>query len=59
MPTAPFHIDLVLDTEEAILNFIKAIEAADRRGPMVLPDFTEALKRGRELIAKGCPFDDE
>jgi len=59
MSTRSFDEDLILDTDEAILNFLKAIEAADRRGPMVLPDFTEELRRGRELIAKGSPFKDE
>jgi hypothetical protein len=49
---------MILDTDEAIQNFLDAIEAADRRGPMVLPDSSEAIRRGRELIAKGCPFDD-
>jgi hypothetical protein len=52
MATESFDIDLVLDTEEALLNFLKAIEAADRRGPMVLPDSTEALRRGQEIVAE-------
>jgi len=58
MATESFDIDLVLDTDEALQNFLNALEAADRRGPMEIQDFSEELRRGRELIAKGCPFDD-
>jgi DNA-binding phage protein len=50
--THSFDTDLVLDTDEAIQNFLDAIEAADRRGPMVLPDSSEAIRRGVEAIAK-------
>jgi len=58
MSTRSFDIDLVLDTEEALLNFLKAIEAADRRGPLKLHDYTEDLDRTKALIAKGSPIDD-
>ncbi|MCL2149227.1 MAG: hypothetical protein FWH47_07820 [Methanomassiliicoccaceae archaeon] len=58
MPTRSFDIDLVLDTDEALQNFLDAIEEADRRGPRVIRDFSEELARGKALIAKGCPFDD-
>jgi hypothetical protein len=56
--TISFDLDLILDTEEAVQNFLNALEAADRRGPLETRDFSEELRRGRELIAKGCPFDD-
>ena len=56
MPARSFDIDLILDTDEAMQNFIDAIKEADRRGPLVVKDFSEELARGRVLIAKGCPF---
>jgi len=58
MSTRSFDIDMIIDTDEALRNFLDAIEEADRRGPMEIEDFSEELRRGRELIAKGCPFDD-
>ena len=58
MSTRSFDIDLVLDTEEALLNFLKAIEDADRRGPLKLHDYSEDLARGEAMIAKGSPFND-
>ena len=57
MAKESFDIDLILDTDESLQNFLEAIDAADRRGPIELPDFSGELKRGKELIAKGCPFD--
>ena len=57
MAKKSFDLDLVLDTDEALQKFIDAMEEADHRGPMDLPDISEELARGRELIAKGCPFD--
>jgi hypothetical protein len=56
MAKESFDVDLVLDTDEALQNFIDAIEAADARGPLELPDFSDALKKGKELVEKGCPF---
>jgi hypothetical protein len=56
--TKSFDIDLVLDTEESLQNFLEAMEMADRRGPLELPDFSDDISRGKALIAKGCPFDD-
>ena len=58
MSTKSFDIDLVLDTDEAMQNFIDAIQEADRRGPLEIKDFSEELARGRALIAKGCPFNE-
>jgi len=58
MSAKSFDTDLVLDTDEALQNFLDAIEEANRRGPMELPDFSEDIRKGKELIAKGCPFDD-
>ena len=58
MSTKSFDIDLVLDTDEALQNFLDAVETADRRGPIELPDFSDDIAKGKALIAKGCPFDD-
>ena len=58
MATKSFDIDLVLDTDEAMRNFLDAIQTADRRGPLKLKDFSEELAKGEALIAKGSPFDE-
>jgi len=57
MAKESFDIDLVLKTDEDLQNFLDAIDSADRRGPLELPDFSEELKKGKELISEGCPFD--
>lgn len=57
MAKESFDIDLVLNTDEALQNFLDAIEVADRRGPLNLSDPSDELARGRKLIAKGCPLD--
>lgn len=36
MATESFYEDLILDTEEAISNLEKALDEAERRGPMVI-----------------------
>jgi hypothetical protein len=50
--TRSFEIDMVLDTDEALQNFLNALESADRRGPLELPDLSAELEKGREIIAK-------
>ncbi len=35
MATKSFYEDLILDTEEAIANLEKALDEAERRGPIV------------------------
>ena len=56
MSVRSFDIDLVLDTDEDMQNFLDAIKVADRRGPIKVKDFSEELAREKALIAKRCPF---
>ncbi len=53
MATESFDMALVIDTEEKAANFLKAIDEADRRGPLKVRDFSEELRLGEELIKKG------
>lgn len=36
MATESFYEDLILDTEEAIANLEKALDEAEKRGPMII-----------------------
>lgn len=53
MATESFDMALVIDSDEAAENFLKAMDAADARGPLEIQDFSEELLRGEELIEKG------
>ena len=53
MATESFDMSLVIDTDEAAENFLKAINAADARGPLKTRDFSKELLLGEELIEKG------
>jgi len=46
MSAKSFDADLYHDTDEALQNFLDAVEEANRRGPMELLDFFEELRRG-------------
>lgn len=52
MATESFDMALVIDSDEAAENFLKAIDAADARGPLKAQDFSKELLRGEELIEK-------
>ena len=53
MATESFDMALVIDSDEAAENFLKAIDAADARGPLKTQNFSEELLRGEELVEKG------
>ena len=53
MATVSFDTDLVIDTEEKAARFLKAIDDADRRGPMKFRDISAELRLGEELVEKG------
>ena len=53
MATVSFDTDLVIDTEEKAARFLKAIDDADRRGPMKVRDISAELRLGEELVEKG------
>ena len=53
MATESFDMALIIDTEEKAANFLKAIDEADKRGPLKVRDFSEELRLGEELIKKG------
>lgn len=51
MATQSFYEDLVLRTPEAVKNLEKAIELADKRGPLVL-EGTKGISNNPELARK-------
>lgn len=53
MATVSFHRNLVIKTEDEAQRMLDAIEEAERRGEIVYPDFSEALKRGEEFVERG------
>ncbi len=53
MATESFNMALVIDSDEAAENFLKAMDAADARGPLKTEDFSEELLLGEELVEKG------
>ena len=55
MATRSFYFDMVIDTPEAARNLEKAIEAADKRGPLEIGEvkgITEDPEIVRKLIEK-------
>jgi hypothetical protein len=58
MATVSFDLDIVLDADEAVPNFLNDLDIIDRKGHIELPDLFEELRIGRDFFAKGCPFDD-
>ncbi len=58
MATRSFDLELVLDTDETLQNFLVAMEIAKKRAPLVLPDFREELAKGDANIPDRCPFGD-
>ena len=53
MTTESFDMALVIDTEEKAADFLKAIDEAERRGPLKVRDFSEELRLGEELVRNG------
>ena len=51
MATQSFYEDLVLDSPEAVYNLEKAIDEADRRGPLRIRD-TGAIPCADDVIRK-------
>lgn len=52
MATISFYRHLVIDSDEAAANMLKAIDEADARGPVEYYDPTEDLRRGEEFAKK-------
>jgi hypothetical protein len=48
-----FHRNLVISSEEEAQRMLDAIDEAEKRGPVEYPDYSEALKRGEELVKRG------
>ena len=57
MATESFDMALVIDSDEAAENYLKAVEVADARGPLKTQDFSKELLRGEELVEKGLDID--
>ncbi len=53
MATESFDMALEIKTEEGAANFLRAIEEADARGPLVTEDHSEEFRRGEELLKRG------
>ncbi len=53
MATISFDMELVIDSDEAAENFIRAIDAADARGPLEFSDISDELRRGDDVIKRG------
>ena len=53
MATESFDMALEIITEEGATNFIRAIEEADARGPLVTGNHSEEFRRGEELLRRG------
>ncbi|MBQ8178914.1 MAG: hypothetical protein IJ026_00500 [Candidatus Methanomethylophilaceae archaeon] len=53
MATVSFDRALIIDSDQAAENFIRAMDAADARGTLGFTDLTEELRRGDELIRRG------
>lgn len=53
MATESFDMSLIIDTDEAAENFLKAIDEADARGPLKLDDISGELLEGEEFLRKG------
>ena len=53
MATESFDMALEIRTEEGAANFLRAIEEADARGPLVTEDHSEEFRRGEELLRRG------
>lgn len=53
MATVSFDRALIIDSDQAAENFIRAMDAADARGRLEFNDLTEELRRGDELIKRG------
>ena len=53
MATISFDRALIIDSDQAAENFIKAMDAADARGTLECSDRTEELRRGEDLIKRG------
>ncbi len=53
MATVSFDRALIIDSDQAAENFIRAMDAADARGTLEFTDLTEELRHGDELIRRG------
>lgn len=53
MATISFDRVLIIDSDQAAKNFIRAMDAADARGTLKFSDRTEELHRGDDLIRRG------
>ena len=53
MATESFDMALEIRTEEGAANFLRAIEEADARGPLVTEDHSEEFRRGEALLRRG------
>ena len=53
MAIESFDMALVIDSEESAANYLKAVDVADARGPLIIQDFSEELLRGEGLVEKG------
>ncbi|NLL94982.1 MAG: hypothetical protein GX224_04435 [Thermoplasmatales archaeon] len=50
MATESFFRELVIDSDEAAQDFLDAMDIAERRGPLVVPDSTRAFELGEEML---------
>ena len=53
MATESFDMALEIITEDGAANFLRAVEEADARGPLVTGNHSEEFRRGEELLRRG------
>ncbi len=53
MATVSFDRALVIDSDEAAEDFVRALDAADARGRPEFSDVSDDLRRGDEVIKRG------
>ena len=53
MAIESFDMALEIKTEKGAKNFLRAIEEADARGPLVTEDHSEEFRRGSERVRRG------
>ncbi|NLL94542.1 MAG: hypothetical protein GX224_02125 [Thermoplasmatales archaeon] len=50
MATVSFERELVIDTDEAARDFLEAMDLAEKRGPLNLPDLTKSFELGEKML---------